>query len=294
MFVATEGVDSQLCLLEPNKGTVTTLAGTDGAYLPFWAPDSLRVGFFAKSGLHVTRIDGGTPQKLASVSLGRGGTWSAGNEILYAANPGTWISKVDAESRRYEKVTQLNPVMSAIAFPSSWMMATFSTTSQESPMFRASGSMTSKIREARVCNSRNKTRLSRRLCLRLLELLLFLIKLTTEDSRVIRRLFVQDFSLNEMAPTGHRVLVQAVNESVMVNTAIYRAALSVAEGCLVYRTGSASGQRQLEWRDENGELVETVSGVDPWGPLNPSLSPDGRAMCWIGPTRKQETPTFSA
>jgi hypothetical protein len=109
-------------------------------------------------------------------------------------------------------------------------------------------------------------------------LLLFLIKLTTEDSRVIRRLFVRDFSLQEMAPVGQRALVQAVNEPVMVNTAIYRAALSVAEGCLLYRTGSASGQRQLEWRDESGDLIETVGGVDPWGPLNPSLSPNGRAM----------------
>jgi hypothetical protein len=109
-------------------------------------------------------------------------------------------------------------------------------------------------------------------------LLLFLIKLTTEDSRIIRRLFVQDFSMSEMMPVGQRALVQAVNEPVMVNTAIYRAALSVAQGCLSYRTGSASGQRQLEWRDEKGELIEVVGTVDPWGPLNPSLSPDGRGM----------------
>jgi hypothetical protein len=89
---------------------------------------------------------------------------------------------------------------------------------------------------------------------------------------------VQDFSISEMTPVGQRALVQAVNEPVMVNTAIYRAALSVAQGCLSYRTGSASGQRQLEWRDEKGELIEAVGTVDPWGPLNPSLSPDGRGM----------------
>jgi len=278
VFVATEGIDSLLCLLEPGKGTVRKLEATDGAYLPFWAPDSQRIGFFAKSGLHIARIDGGLPQKLASVSLGRGGTWNGRNEILYSANPGTWISKVEAESRRYEKVTQLDPGHVSHRFPQFVDDSHFLYYVTGRPEVRGIWVYDIANHMGRRLRLEEKNEAVETAVFAPPGLLLFLIKLTTEDSRIIRRLFVQDFSLSEMAPVGQRALVQAVNEPVMVNTAIYRAALSVARGCLAYRTGSASGQRQLEWRDEKGELIETVGGVDPWGPLNPSLSPDGRAM----------------
>lgn len=278
VFVATEDIESQLCLLEPGKGSARRLEGTEGAYLPFWSPDSQRFGFFAKSGLHIARIDGGLPQKLASVSLGRGGTWNSRNEILYAANPGTWISKVDAQSRRYEKITQLDPGHVSHRFPQFVDDSHFLYYVTGKPEVQGVWVYDVASRKGRRLQLEEKNEAVETAIFAPPGLLLFLIKLTTEDSRIIRRLFVQDFSLKEMEPVGQRSLVQDVIESVMVNTAIYRAALSVAEGCLSYRTGSASGQRQLEWRDENGSLLETIGEVDPWGPLNPSVSPDGRAM----------------
>src|SRR5262249_29264732 len=97
---------------------------------------------------------------------------------------------------------------------------------------------------------------------------------------VTGQLYVQSFDPKKMTLSGERSLVKDVNQSarVMVNTAISRAALSVAKDCLIYRTGSAPGQRELVWRDEIGKVVGTVSNSDPWGPLNPSLSPDGRSL----------------
>jgi Tol biopolymer transport system component len=278
VFVATEGIESQLCLLEPGRGSVRKLEGTEGAYLPFWSPDNQRFGFFAKSGLHVGRIDGGLPQKLASVSMGRGGTWSGKNEILYSANPGTWISQVDVESRRYEKVTQLEPGHVSHRFPQFLNDSHFLFYVTGKPDVRGVWVYDMANRKGQRLQLEEPNEAVETAMFAPPDMLLFLIKLTTEDSRVLRRLFVQEFSLSGMTLVGRRALVQAVNEPVMMNTAIYRAGLSVAEGCLSYRTGSASGQRQLEWRGEKGELIETVGAPDPWGPLNPSLSPDGRAM----------------
>ena len=57
------------------------LAGTEGAELPFWSPDSRFIGFFAEDKLKKISVDGGPAQTLAEAiqSGGRGGTWAQGS-----------------------------------------------------------------------------------------------------------------------------------------------------------------------------------------------------------------------
>ena len=63
------------------------LAGTEGASVPFWSPDSRFIGFFVR-GQKVKRIDaaGGPPLTLADNDVGQAGaTWNRDGVILFAS-----------------------------------------------------------------------------------------------------------------------------------------------------------------------------------------------------------------
>ena len=69
------------------------LAGTENAFLPFWSPDSRRVGFFAAGYLWQVSVDGGTAARICAAPDGRGGSWNRDGTILFA--PG--LSGVDLQ-----------------------------------------------------------------------------------------------------------------------------------------------------------------------------------------------------
>ena len=59
------------------------LAGTEGAMLPFWSPDSRLLGFFAEDKLKKIEASGGSVQTVCEAVLGRGGTWSREGTIVF-------------------------------------------------------------------------------------------------------------------------------------------------------------------------------------------------------------------
>jgi eukaryotic-like serine/threonine-protein kinase len=59
------------------------LAGTDGAVLPFWSPDSRYLAFFANDKLFKIDVSGGPSISLASTVPGLGGTWSKDGLLLF-------------------------------------------------------------------------------------------------------------------------------------------------------------------------------------------------------------------
>ncbi|MGH9257715.1 MAG: protein kinase domain-containing protein, partial [Vicinamibacterales bacterium] len=86
-FVGGEagGVTGRLWVQSLDGLSARPLAGTEGAAVPFWSPDSQFIGFFA--GGKVKRIDaaGGPPLILADYPGGTGGaTWSRNGVILFA------------------------------------------------------------------------------------------------------------------------------------------------------------------------------------------------------------------
>ena len=78
---------SRLWLRSLATTTAQPLAGTEGARLPFWSPDSRSVGFFADTALKRLDLGGGAPQTLAAVATGGGGTWNAGGRHPVCAEP---------------------------------------------------------------------------------------------------------------------------------------------------------------------------------------------------------------
>ena len=96
-FVATDGAGRTLLYLRSRSSSVARpLAGTDEATLPFWAPDSRHLGFFARSALKTVAVSGGTPRTLARAPVPRGGTWSKDDVIVFVPYPNVQAQQIPA------------------------------------------------------------------------------------------------------------------------------------------------------------------------------------------------------
>jgi eukaryotic-like serine/threonine-protein kinase len=84
------------------------LPGTDGAYLPFWSPDSRGIGFFAGASLKQVSLDVRQPRTVAPAPVGRGGTWGPGF-ILFAPTIAGVIHRVPDTGGRPEPLQMPPP-----------------------------------------------------------------------------------------------------------------------------------------------------------------------------------------
>src|SRR5579864_6550509 len=85
VFVANSpGADPMLWLRSVDQATARQMPGTERAQLPFWSPDSRWVGFFADGKLRKIPVAGGPVQVLADVADAFGGSWGAGDSIIFA------------------------------------------------------------------------------------------------------------------------------------------------------------------------------------------------------------------
>src|SRR5215203_4128120 len=72
------------------------LAGTDGAYRPFWSPDSKFIGFLTANKMKKVDIAGGPPQTICDVATQGDGSWSPTGVILYDGLAEDTIRRVSA------------------------------------------------------------------------------------------------------------------------------------------------------------------------------------------------------
>ncbi|MGD0510034.1 MAG: hypothetical protein ABSA27_19705, partial [Terriglobales bacterium] len=108
VFVSPEENSSLPMLYVQRVGSpsVTLLPGTQGASFPFWSPDGAYVGFFANGKLQKIAVAGGTPQVLASVLAGRGGSWGSRDVIIYSPDAASAVWRVNADGSGATAVTQ--------------------------------------------------------------------------------------------------------------------------------------------------------------------------------------------
>jgi Tol biopolymer transport system component len=86
--IATHSIDTfsphTIFVRQIDSNEVTSLAGTDGAFFPFWSPDSKYIGFFADGKLKKILASGGPAQTLCDAPDGRGGTWNDHGTIVFS------------------------------------------------------------------------------------------------------------------------------------------------------------------------------------------------------------------
>lgn len=105
VFSASDSLDRRHLWLRPvgaleAKLIPMTEVGADG--LPFWSPDSRRIGFFANGKLKTVGLDGSSPQIICDAPDGRGGTWNRKGVILFSPTSNGPIHRVAASGGKPE------------------------------------------------------------------------------------------------------------------------------------------------------------------------------------------------
>jgi serine/threonine protein kinase len=78
------GAPLSLHLRPVNAISARALSGTDGAFSPFWSPDSRFVGFFAGGSLKKIDISSGAVTTIAAGNFGPFSSWSATDTLLFS------------------------------------------------------------------------------------------------------------------------------------------------------------------------------------------------------------------
>jgi Tol biopolymer transport system component len=82
--VAYWGIGAGLWVQRLDSPTPQFLPGTEGAWFPFWSPDSRSLGFFTDAKLKRIEVTGGPAVTLADAPNGFGGSWSPQGVIVFA------------------------------------------------------------------------------------------------------------------------------------------------------------------------------------------------------------------
>ena len=88
----------------------------EGGSFPFWSPDSRSIAYFGGGALKRVDLIDGKIQTLASVEIGRGGSWSSDGTILFASPDGP-IMQVSAKGGEPRAATRIASGQTAHRFP---------------------------------------------------------------------------------------------------------------------------------------------------------------------------------
>jgi eukaryotic-like serine/threonine-protein kinase len=114
-FVGIEATVSRLYIRSLEAFEATAVAGSEGAWHPFWSPDSQWVAFFSRGRLMKVAIAGGAPLTIvdaprskAAISrrLERGGAWGSAGQIVYGSGQIDFsLSRVSADGGEVKPAT---------------------------------------------------------------------------------------------------------------------------------------------------------------------------------------------
>jgi Tol biopolymer transport system component len=260
VFVAKSDGAPRLWLRSLAKAAAQPLAGTEGATLPFWSPDSRSIGFFVQNSLKRLDLDGGHPQTLAPGIATKPGSWSSKGVILFSSGPLAPISRVAASGG----ATTVLPLLGKNA------------AGNEFPLFLPDGQHFVFAGNSQTDAGTYLGSLDGAAAVRLTSIYGqmaylpsgWLLWIRSGGTLVGQRLDVARGAL--------------VGEPVALADGVISVSAS-ATGVVAYRAGG-SGQRQLTWVDRSGALRGTVGPPDE-SLFAPRVSPDGRQVAFSRETQ---------
>jgi serine/threonine protein kinase/Tol biopolymer transport system component len=275
--VAFEGVvegKGQLWVRDLDKPAPQIIAADGASGMPFWAPDSRRLGFFAEGKLKKIDMTGGPAVTIADAQRttgGRGpwnGSWNQDDVIVFGRITSP-LFRVPAAGGSPAPLTDLDGTRHETAHFAPWFLpdghhflyAALSTDPDKRGIYVAD--LASKTRKRVMIESTRTIYVAR-------GYLLF-----SRD----RTLMAQPFDTSKLETTGEAV---AVAEQVDVNNAGVGVAVGYfsasQNGVLVYTSGRAPVSVQLTWFDRTGKKLDTAGAPGDLGAY--SLSPDGTRVAF--------------
>ena len=106
-FVARSAGVTQIWLRTLDSFKPSLVAGTEGAYGAFWSPDGRNLAFFVVGKLKRVATSGGPVVTVCDIDQARGGSWNREDAIVFAKFPGE-IYRVPASGGQPKQVTRLD------------------------------------------------------------------------------------------------------------------------------------------------------------------------------------------
>jgi eukaryotic-like serine/threonine-protein kinase len=94
-----------LAIRRLDQTKTTQLAGTEGAFLPFFSPNGQWVAFFAAHKLQKVAVEGGAPITLCDATSPGGGSWGDDDNIVAALNGNRGLSQIVAAGGASQPLT---------------------------------------------------------------------------------------------------------------------------------------------------------------------------------------------
>ena len=108
-FTALDADGPRLFVRELQSLDAKSIAGTEGATLPFWSPDGRSLAYFTEGKLMKVSLPNGAPAAVTESPAGRGGAWSASGSIVFAPDLiMSGLSRVPADGGNAEPITLLD------------------------------------------------------------------------------------------------------------------------------------------------------------------------------------------
>jgi serine/threonine protein kinase len=108
-YTARRGDTSELYLHPLDRLESTLVLGSEGAYIPFFSPDSQWVGFFAQGKLKKVAVAGGVPQDICAAGDGIGASWGSDDMIYFTPLWTKGIWRIPARGGQPELVIAPEP-----------------------------------------------------------------------------------------------------------------------------------------------------------------------------------------
>ena len=240
--------------------TLRELPGTNGASLPFWAPDSRGIAFFANGELKRTDRNGAPVQTVGDAPVAQGGAWAPDGTFLVGATTGP-LRRMPVNGGALVEMTHLDQSLKESSHRHPMMLP-----DGRHFLYLTAGVQPGGSVFAGSLDDDSKT--------------LILASDSNADYLGGYLLFTRGGTLlaQRFDPAGLRVSGDpvAVARDIWFNPTVARASFAGANGTLVFRMAAPSAPTQLTWLDRSGREVEKVG--EPADQANLELSPDGTRL----------------